>query len=432
MKLSKSLIALSTMTALLLLSGCGGGSSDDTITTTSIISTSGQLVDNYVADVNYTCADGTTGLTDINGSFTCQTLPVTFQISGLKLGTINVMPQDRQIFPQDLLDVNRSDINNSDVLALATFLQSSDDDNNPRNGIRIKAQVHEAFQNQELVFNANDLDYYATEANITLVSTDVAGAHLGNTVTFVEDVDDANIPVTLKDAILTPQYTLSQETKDTLSFMGNEERLAHDVYLELYNYHLNNGGDTIQQLLNIATKSETTHIQTVQSLINKYDLDYTSFTNIDLPELSYKDTNVDDMVMGTYDIKEIQDLHDALIEIGEQSVIDALAVGCMVEVTDIEDLLNDIQTAKDSNASDVVTAFEFLRDGSYSHYWSFDNALKALAITEGCCSLGEAYCHPEYPQNTQGADASSGTCDTNTSSTTVAPQDGTGQQRGRP
>jgi hypothetical protein len=402
----KPLLASSLISVTLLFSGCGSSSDSDT-TTTSTNLISGQLVDNYIGNVDYKCADGTIGLTDKNGSFECPTFPITFSLAGLQLGKITTLQNDKQVFPQDLLQLSRSDINNSDVTAMAQFLQSSDDDNNTQNGIQIKASIKNTFQNTQLTFNASDLDYYATEANITLISANDATKHLQQTLTFVDDVDNANVPLNIKDALLTPQSTLSQETKDTLSYMGNEERLAHDIYLELYNYHMTNYNVDIQQLYTIPTKSETTHIETVQALINKYDLNSSSFTNINLPELGYQDTNVSEMTMGTYDIKAIQDLHDALLAKGEQSTQDALEVGCMVEVTDITDLLTDIQTAQDSNASDVVTAFEFLRDGSYSHYWSFDQGLKDIGVSDGCCVLGEEYCHPEYPTDTKGADASS-------------------------
>jgi hypothetical protein len=408
-KFTTSFITISALSATLLLSGCGGSSSDSsTPTNTATTSaTSGQFVDNYVMNVDYSCADGSHGVTDENGSFNCQSLPVTFSIGGLELGQISNLPTDKQVFPQDLLGLLRTDVNNTDVVAMAQFLQSCDEDQNPQNGIQIKSSIKEAFADTNETFHADDIHYYATEANTTLVSEDDAINHLESSVHFVKDVHDADIPTSIKSVLLTPDSTLSQATKDTLSYMGNEERLAHDVYLELYNYHVTAGNGEIKQLTNIATRSETTHIQTVQSLINKYDLNTSSFSNIDMTELGYKNTSVDDMTMGIYDIQKIQDLHDALIIKGEQSVQDALEVGCMVEVTDIDDLLTDIQTAKDSNASDVVTAFEFLRDGSYSHYWAFDKGLKNMGVTDGCCSLGEKYCHPEYPTNTKGADASS-------------------------
>ena len=112
------------------------------------------------------------------------------------------------------------------------------------------------------------------------------------------------------------------------------------------------------------------------------------------------------MPSGVYGIPAIQNLYDILYDKGIKSQKDALEVGCMVEVTDIDDLENDIQVAKDSNATDIVAAYEFLEKGSYNHYWAFDKGLKNIGVSEGCCSLGTIngvnYCHPEYPQNEKG------------------------------
>jgi hypothetical protein len=395
-KHTQSLIAISLLSATLLISGCGSSSSNDATAVTT-----GQFVDNYVANVDYSCADGSHGITDVNGSFNCKTLPVTFTIGGLKLGTITTMPKDRQVFPQDLFDLNRSDVNNSAVVAMAQFLQSCDDDANAQNGIHIKASLKTTFQDTNITFNADDVDAYAADAHIELIHKDEAIKHLQHTVEFVEDLDKSEVPNHVKETLFSPVSTLTQDAKNTLSYMGNEERLAHDVYTELYQYHLQNDKEAIKQLENI-TKAETTHIQTVQALVNKYDLNISSFTNIDLTPLDNEDATVAQMPIGKYDIQSIQDLHDSLIAKGEQSKQDALEVGCMVEVTDITDLTKDIATAQESNASDVVSAFEFLRQGSYSHYWAFDKGLKNMGVEDGCCVLGTEYCHPEYPQNAKG------------------------------
>ncbi len=84
----------------------------------------------------------------------------------------------------------------------------------------------------------------------------------------------------------------------------------------------------------------------------------------------------------------------------------------MVEVTDVNDLNEYIEMAKNSNAPDVEEAFTFLRNASYNHYWAFDTGLKNLGIGDGCCSLGVIngvdYCHNEYPQNEEHNDSSNG------------------------
>ena len=400
-------ILISSLSISLLLLGCGGSSdsSSDTTsstTTTSTTSYEGQLVDSYLENVDYTCADGSSGQTGINGEFTCQQLPVEFKFGSLTLGSLSTLPSDSQVFPQDLVGVARTDYANATVLALARFLQSCDDDNNTNNGIKISNTIKNTFTAQ-LRFNPNDIASYASDLNITLIDETTTIEHLTQTTEFISSLDDLDkLPTAVKEALLSPQNTLNQETKNTLAYMGNEERLAYDVYNYLYNYHLNNSSTEIKQLTNIATKSEAVHIQTVQLLVKKYITDISEFTNVNLTNLNYLDTDVEDMPSGTYFVTEIQDLYNTLIAKGVQSQQDALEVGCMVEVTDINDLLSDIQVAKDSGAEDVVSAFEFLRDGSYSHYWAFDKGLKNLGITDGCCSLGSAYCHTEYPETTHG------------------------------
>ncbi len=122
-----------------------------------------------------------------------------------------------------------------------------------------------------------------------------------------------------------------------------------------------------------------------------------NFTNIDLPALGYINTPIEEMDAGTYDIAAIQTLYDDLVAQGSTSEIDALKVGCIIEVVDVNDLNRDIALAESEDATDIVTVFSFLRDGSYNHYWSFDKGLKNKGVAEGCCSLGTEYCHPEYP-----------------------------------
>jgi len=211
------------------------------------------------------------------------------------------------------------------------------------------------------------------------------------------DTTSNDLPSEVQAAIDAPTSTLSQELTNTLAYMGNEERLAYDVYNRLYTEW------GTKQFTNIATKSEYKHISAVQDLVQKYKIsDNVDFTNVDLPTLGYMTTAVEDMNAGTYDISEIQKLYDSLVSQGSTSEIEALKVGCIIEVVDVNDLDRDIEVAEKENATDIVTVFNFLRDGSYNHYWAFDKGLKKEGVSDGCCSLGSIdginYCHPEYPK----------------------------------
>lgn len=221
-----------------------------------------------------------------------------------------------------------------------------------------------------------------------------------------------NFPSAVNDALLAPSSNLTQEVKNTLSYMGNEERLAYDVYMKMDEYY-----PDVMQFKNIAQNGEIQHILAMQELIKKYLLSEDDFTNTDLTPLRYFDTEIEDMQAGIYDISTIQNLYDSLIATGGESNIKALEVACMIEVIDVNDLDHDIIIAQEANASDVVEVFNFLRDGSYSHYWAFDKGLINLGISDGCCSLGDDYCRPEYPTNENGNSSGS--------------QDGQGQQHAR-
>jgi len=418
-KNKSAILGLSLIATSFLIVGCGSSSSESLQTGDSALT--GQLVDSFISKADYRCGDGKTGVTDINGSFSCQTFPVTFSIGGLKLGSINAFKADKLVFPQDLVGVDRNETNNSVVVAMAQFLQSCDTDKNPANGIDIDETIKANLEDINETFEAENLDAYETEYNITMVSEDEAQSHLEQTTQFVESVDKlaehgknlqgheyAQDDKNITDALLTPATTLTQETKNTLSYMGNEERLAYDVYMTLYTYHQQNSGVEIKQLYNIATNGESQHIAAVQALVKKYISSLDEFNNT-IPttpvfDTTYATKSVSELPSGVYNVEAIQNLYDTLVEKGKQSEQDALEVGCMVEVTDIDDLDTDILTAQTNGADDIVQVFNFLRDGSYQHYQAFDNGLKNMGITDGCCSLGEEYCHPEYPKsaNTQG------------------------------
>jgi len=206
-----------------------------------------------------------------------------------------------------------------------------------------------------------------------------------------------NMPSNVTDAIASPQSALTQELKDSIAYMYSEEKLAKEVYLDIYAIQSAN------QLSNIANNSEVKHIEAVNQLAQKYDLNITLYPNTNIP---YRADDVAKLKSGEYPIETIQNLYNTLYAKGVVSTKDALEVGCIVEVTDIDDLDKYIDQAKDSNASDVQVVFEWLRDGSYTHYWAFNDGLVNMGIANGCCSLGKIdgvnYCHSEYPQSSNG------------------------------
>jgi len=117
----KRILTLATATTIaLVLNACGGSSSN----TTSI---KGKLVDSPVYGAQYRCGKVDNKITQADGSFVCETLPVTFYVGGVKLGEVHTVPEDGYVTPQDLLGVPRNNYDTA-VNNLALFLQSLDDD----------------------------------------------------------------------------------------------------------------------------------------------------------------------------------------------------------------------------------------------------------------------------------------------------------------
>ncbi len=147
----KHLVAV-TMVIALFFSACGGDdktSSQETITSQSFI---GKLIDSAVKGVEYRCGKKI-DTTDSNGTFLCHSLPISFHIGSIQLGTLSKLPFDNQVFPQDIIDVNRSEVNNPQVIKIAIILQSLDNDHNASNGIVIENYISNSFTEETILKN---------------------------------------------------------------------------------------------------------------------------------------------------------------------------------------------------------------------------------------------------------------------------------------
>jgi len=383
----------STIVASLLLIGCGSSDSSDT---TTLSSTTGYVVDSAVENLDYDCiADNDMNkTTGANGRFTCRNMnQVRFRIGELVLGEISTLPQDGYVFPQDIAGVNREDITDPKVTAIAQLLQSLDENGDLNDGIQIPHDVKTSFEHNE--FHEENLTQYFTQAHLAHIRTQTeAQEHLRETLQNIHSRTNASM--NNGAGIDLSQYPLSELTdaqKYTIAFMWNEEKLAKDLYLSLNDIY------PTRQLENIATKSETIHQTLVENLVQRYDLNITNL--VDYKE-NYSEEELRAFAPGEFGIQEIQDLYDSLFAEGEGSQLAALEVGCKVEVTDVNDLLDEIAIAEETNAEDLIATWNVLLNGSYNHYWAFDRGLKSRGITDGCCSLGTDFCHPEYPQNENG------------------------------
>lgn len=132
-------------------------------------------------------------------------------------------------------------------------------------------------------------------------------------------------------------------------FMREEEKLARDVYLFLGDIY------DIPVFSNIAS-SEQRHMDAVLGLIDKYGLDDPAAGN----------------ELGEFTDATLQALYDQLVAQGSASLDDALAVGVLIEETDIADLETHIA---ETSRNDIRRVYENLLRGSQNHLAAFQSQL---------------------------------------------------------
>lgn len=145
---------------------------------------------------------------------------------------------------------------------------------------------------------------------------------------------------------------LTAQEKSDLTFMREEEKLARDVYLTLYDVW----GTPV--FANIAL-SEQQHMDAILNLLNLYKLPDPAAGKL----------------VGEFVNAELQELYHELVARGRHSVVEALKVGGVIEETDIEDLVTAMNTARPANIDNV---YQNLLNGSYNHLRAFASNLQAL------------------------------------------------------
>lgn len=130
--------------------------------------------------------------------------------------------------------------------------------------------------------------------------------------------------------------------------MLEEEKLARDVYIYLYNLWGINQFDNIKN-------SEVNHINSIATILEDYNINY----NI-LPE-------------GQFSNEHLQTLYNQLISEGEISNSNALHVGATIEDLDIVDLAEYINATSNTR---LIKTYEKLQCGSQNHLRSFVSAIE--------------------------------------------------------
>jgi hypothetical protein len=158
-----------------------------------------------------------------------------------------------------------------------------------------------------------------------------------------------------------PGSGLTDDEIAGLIFMREEEKLAKDVYLGLYDLW----GLNIFQ--NIAS-SEQTHTDAVKNLLDLFDIE----------------DPADNSPTGVFANEDLQKLYDDLMVIGAQSLGDALKVGGAIEEIDILDLQEYLETPQND---EIRRVYQNLLSGSENHLRAFTSTLEQ--------QTGEIY-KPQY------------------------------------
>jgi hypothetical protein len=147
---------------------------------------------------------------------------------------------------------------------------------------------------------------------------------------------------------------LTGDEIDWLTYMREEEKLARDVYLFLYD----TWGSPIFSKI---SASEQTHMAAIKTLLDRF--------GVPDPAAGKE--------AGEFSAPELQALYDDLIAQGGVSLVEALKVGVFIEETDIEDL-NDAKASTSRKA--IKTVYSNLLQGSLNHLKAFVSKLAKQGI----------------------------------------------------
>lgn len=162
----------------------------------------------------------------------------------------------------------------------------------------------------------------------------------GNISMMISDIEKGSIDTIEKEGIL---------------LMREEEKLARDVYLALYDKW------NLKIFYNIA-QSEKTHMEAVKLLLERYGIE---------------DPVGEDMV-GTFENERLQILYDELVAKGSHSLAQALSASATVEELDIYDL-KELLSKTDND--DIKIVYQNLLKGSRNHLRSFNIQLEKNGLT---------------------------------------------------
>lgn len=173
----------------------------------------------------------------------------------------------------------------------------------------------------------------------------IACSKTGSPVTEVPDNGNLDITALRLKVDSLPLQSLSDLEKNSLILMREEEKLARDVYLYLYEKW---GSRPFSNI----SASEQTHMDAVLTLLNKY--------NIPDP--------VGSNGRGVFQNADMQKLYNQLVASGDKSNLEGFKAGATIEDLDIFDLR---RLSRQIDNQDVLYVYGNLERGSRNHMRAF-------------------------------------------------------------
>lgn len=151
-----------------------------------------------------------------------------------------------------------------------------------------------------------------------------------------------------KTSSTAPASNATKSVADIVTYLIEEEKLAHDVYTVLAEKW---GSNTFANIV----KSETGHQSQMASV---------------LTALGIADPRSGEL--GVFTNPDLQALYNKLVAQGSTSLTEAYWVGIAIEEMDIADLTEDMALVSDQQ---VLSAMDILLKGSYNHLAAFQKKL---------------------------------------------------------
>lgn len=165
----------------------------------------------------------------------------------------------------------------------------------------------------------------------------------------VTTIRNSDLPYILSDSL-----SFSENEKEMLLHMKEEEKLARDVYSALFA----KWGSSVFSRISAA---ENNHMNSVILLLGSIGEEYTIAEE-----------------PGFFSDSAFGDLYNTLVEKGSASLGEAYTVGALIEDLDIKDLGNYLNETDNGN---IILVFGNLQKGSRNHMRAFTRQLSYLGLT---------------------------------------------------